>query len=170
MPTAVQPNNSTNTTNHTVEVASSIALVMGLIAIVIVAVWITNLKYLRNPPPVAVTQTRADQDRPQKPVREYGVDSVRLVQYTSGMQGNVQGSMASENQLDPNQNVSEGAAHSTVDIETRPDHANDALACSICTEDFIENEKVRILPCRHIYHPQCIDPWLLRIAGTCPLW
>jgi hypothetical protein len=42
--------------------------------------------------------------------------------------------------------------------------------CSICTEDFIENEKVRILPCRHLYHRRCIDPWLLNFAGTCPLW
>jgi hypothetical protein len=42
--------------------------------------------------------------------------------------------------------------------------------CSVCTEDFIENEKIRILPCRHIYHKRCIDPWLLHFAGTCPLW
>lgn len=42
--------------------------------------------------------------------------------------------------------------------------------CSVCTEDFVENEKVRILPCRHIYHKRCIDPWLLNFAGTCPLW
>lgn len=44
------------------------------------------------------------------------------------------------------------------------------LACSVCTEDFIENDSVRILPCGHIYHRRCIDPWLLRFGGTCPLW
>jgi len=42
--------------------------------------------------------------------------------------------------------------------------------CSICTEDFVEGRNVRILPCRHIYHRRCIDPWLLDFAGTCPLW
>lgn len=165
MPTAVQPNNSTTTNNHTVEVTSSIALVMGLIAIVIVAVWITNLKYLRKPSPVVVTHTRVEPEYPQKPVRGYAVDSIPLVRYAPGLQGISQDRAASETR-----SVSEGEVQSSIDVGTQPDQANDAIACSICTEDFIENEKVRILPCRHIYHPHCIDPWLLRIAGTCPLW
>lgn len=46
----------------------------------------------------------------------------------------------------------------------------DFKTCSICTEDFVEGRNVRILPCRHIYHRRCIDPWLLDFAGTCPLW
>jgi hypothetical protein len=44
------------------------------------------------------------------------------------------------------------------------------LGCSICTEDFTTGEDVRVLPCRHKYHPACIDPWLLNVSGTCPLW
>ena len=42
--------------------------------------------------------------------------------------------------------------------------------CSICTEDFQVGEDVRVLPCNHQYHPACIDPWLLNVSGTCPLW
>lgn len=42
--------------------------------------------------------------------------------------------------------------------------------CSICTEDFEKGEDVRVLPCNHQYHPNCIDPWLLNVSGTCPLW
>jgi len=42
--------------------------------------------------------------------------------------------------------------------------------CSICTEDFNKGEDVRVLPCNHQYHPACIDPWLLNVSGTCPLW
>lgn len=45
-----------------------------------------------------------------------------------------------------------------------------SLTCSVCTEDFAENDNVRILPCRHIYHRRCIDPWLVRFGGNCPLW
>ncbi|EKJ74146.1 hypothetical protein FPSE_05685 [Fusarium pseudograminearum CS3096] len=45
-----------------------------------------------------------------------------------------------------------------------------STACSICTEDFIEGVKLRMLPCRHLYHPQCIDPWLTNRSRTCPLW
>ncbi len=44
------------------------------------------------------------------------------------------------------------------------------LGCSICTEDFTLGEDVRVLPCDHKFHPACIDPWLINISGTCPLW
>ncbi|KIW33000.1 uncharacterized protein PV07_04505 [Cladophialophora immunda] len=43
------------------------------------------------------------------------------------------------------------------------------LGCSICTEDFKKGEEVRVLPCNHKFHPDCIDPWLLNVSGTCPL-
>lgn len=42
--------------------------------------------------------------------------------------------------------------------------------CSICLNVFIEDEDIRILPCNHKFHAVCIDPWLLNISGTCPLW
>ncbi|KAH7037051.1 uncharacterized protein B0I36DRAFT_380354 [Microdochium trichocladiopsis] len=42
-------------------------------------------------------------------------------------------------------------------------------SCSICTEDLIEGEHVRRLPCTHIFHPPCIDHWLRERAPTCPL-
>lgn len=34
------------------------------------------------------------------------------------------------------------------------------LQCSICWEDFVLAEIVRQLPCKHIYHTPCIEPWL----------
>ncbi|KAK0741583.1 hypothetical protein B0T21DRAFT_408451 [Apiosordaria backusii] len=43
-------------------------------------------------------------------------------------------------------------------------------SCAICTEDFVEGGDVRKLPCGHIFHPPCVDPWLLQFAVTCPLW
>ena len=42
--------------------------------------------------------------------------------------------------------------------------------CSICTEELKERQDMRVLPCSHRYHPECVDPWLLNISGTCPLW
>lgn len=47
---------------------------------------------------------------------------------------------------------------------------SDGLECSICTEDFVKSEDIRVLPCNHRFHPVCIDPWLLNMSGTCPLW
>ncbi|KAL8648892.1 MAG: hypothetical protein Q9210_004728 [Variospora velana] len=42
--------------------------------------------------------------------------------------------------------------------------------CPICLDDFIpQATTVRSLPCHHIYHPECIDPFLLRNSSLCPV-
>ena len=42
--------------------------------------------------------------------------------------------------------------------------------CPICLDDFETNEtKVRELPCQHIFHPDCIDQFLLRNSSLCPM-
>ena len=48
--------------------------------------------------------------------------------------------------------------------------ADNGLACSVCTDDFVKGQDIRVLPCKHKFHPECIDPWLLNVSGTCPLW
>ncbi|KAL7937402.1 hypothetical protein V8C35DRAFT_292418 [Trichoderma chlorosporum] len=57
-------------------------------------------------------------------------------------------------------------AHGAVEA-TPPPVVN--VGCSICTEDFTEGEDMRVLPCNHTFHPNCIDPWLINVSGTCPL-
>lgn len=59
----------------------------------------------------------------------------------------------------------------SITSQEKESEANESgLGCSICTEDFTKGEDVRVLPCKHKYHPACIDPWLLNVSGTCPLW
>lgn len=42
--------------------------------------------------------------------------------------------------------------------------------CAICLDDFVSHSTtVRELPCRHIYHPECIDQLLLRHSSLCPV-
>jgi len=48
--------------------------------------------------------------------------------------------------------------------------ADEGLGCSICTDDFEKGQDIRVLPCNHKFHPECVDPWLLNVSGTCPLW
>ena len=43
-------------------------------------------------------------------------------------------------------------------------------SCPICLEDYAPNETpVRALPCNHIYHPECIEPYLLSTSTLCPV-
>lgn len=40
--------------------------------------------------------------------------------------------------------------------------------CSICFEEFIPEDDVRVLDCKHYYHPTCIDRWLIGHSKRCP--
>ncbi|XP_030373769.1 E3 ubiquitin-protein ligase Iruka [Scaptodrosophila lebanonensis] len=42
------------------------------------------------------------------------------------------------------------------------------MQCSICWDDFKLDETVRKLPCSHLYHENCIVPWL-NLHSTCPI-
>jgi hypothetical protein len=73
--------------------------------------------------------------------------------------------------LDTNAVTAAGAGAATVASSSSQTHPEeDAPGCSICTEDFERGQDVRVLPCQHSFHPACIDPWLLNVSGTCPLW
>lgn len=43
------------------------------------------------------------------------------------------------------------------------------IICPICTENFVDGQDLRVLPCLHRFHPTCIDPWLLKRSSTCPM-
>eukprot|EP00697_Spironema_sp_BW2_P016912 gnl/Spiro4/8420_TR4422_c0_g1_i1.p1 gnl/Spiro4/8420_TR4422_c0_g1~~gnl/Spiro4/8420_TR4422_c0_g1_i1.p1 ORF type:complete len:349 (-),score=96.15 gnl/Spiro4/8420_TR4422_c0_g1_i1:90-1109(-) len=39
--------------------------------------------------------------------------------------------------------------------------------CVVCQEDFEDGATVKVLPCLHSFHAECIDPWIA-INATCP--
>ena len=63
-----------------------------------------------------------------------------------------------------------GVGQSTPADASIEDRTDSGLACSVCTDDFVKGQDIRVLPCNHKFHPECIDPWLLNVSGTCPLW
>lgn len=50
------------------------------------------------------------------------------------------------------------------DKETEPDFNH----CAVCIEGYQQNDIVRILPCKHVFHKMCVDPWLNEHC-TCPM-
>nr|GMD75349.1 E3 ubiquitin-protein ligase RLIM-like [Ipomoea batatas] len=46
---------------------------------------------------------------------------------------------------------------------------NDVTQCNICLADYEEGDEIRVLPCHHEFHMQCVDKWLKEIHGVCPL-
>uniref|UniRef100_A0A1A9ZHX9 RING-type E3 ubiquitin transferase n=1 Tax=Glossina pallidipes TaxID=7398 RepID=A0A1A9ZHX9_GLOPL len=53
-------------------------------------------------------------------------------------------------------------------VEVTKDVVDSKLQCSVCWEDFKLKEIVRKLPCSHLFHEDCIVPWL-DLHGTCPI-
>ncbi|KAI8991843.1 hypothetical protein BDF20DRAFT_909568 [Mycotypha africana] len=47
--------------------------------------------------------------------------------------------------------------------------SNEPLLCVVCLENLTIGSKIRTLPCKHIYHCHCIDPWLTTKCAECPL-
>lgn len=45
----------------------------------------------------------------------------------------------------------------------------DQQECRVCLCDLQEGDKVRTLKCKHTFHKDCLDKWLLQFWATCPL-
>ncbi|KAI3633504.1 hypothetical protein MIR68_008451 [Amoeboaphelidium protococcarum] len=44
-----------------------------------------------------------------------------------------------------------------------------ATNCSICIDDFEEGNELKVLQCGHVFHSDCLQPWLCEKSGVCPL-
>ncbi|KAF8391194.1 hypothetical protein HHK36_023496 [Tetracentron sinense] len=44
----------------------------------------------------------------------------------------------------------------------------DSKSCAICLEDFFASQEVLVTPCNHMFHEECIVPWV-KSNGQCPV-
>lgn len=51
---------------------------------------------------------------------------------------------------------------------TAEDVARSIAMCAVCKDEFLVNERLKRLPCSHLYHEKCLLPWLA-IRNSCPL-
>ncbi|TKY47445.1 E3 ubiquitin-protein ligase RING1 [Spatholobus suberectus] len=64
--------------------------------------------------------------------------------------------------------ASKAAIDSLPTIEIDGTHLAMESHCAVCKEAFELGTAVREMPCKHIYHPECILPWLA-LHNSCPV-
>lgn len=64
----------------------------------------------------------------------------------------------------------EAATNTNVGVSPDAVYPAESACCAICLDDYVVNTTpVRHLPCNHIFHPHCIDPFLQTRSSLCPL-
>lgn len=66
-----------------------------------------------------------------------------------------------------NQATKANGDHKTVK-KSEDDDIDDDKRCAICLENFIPKEVVMVTPCNHMFHEDCILPWV-KCSGKCPV-
>ncbi|WOL00703.1 E3 ubiquitin-protein ligase [Canna indica] len=64
--------------------------------------------------------------------------------------------------------ASKAAIESMPTIEIVDDHIIMESFCAVCKDPFELGTEAREMPCKHIYHEDCIFPWLL-LRNSCPV-
>lgn len=54
-------------------------------------------------------------------------------------------------------------------VTYRSSSDSESETCPICLDDFEDGADVKVLPCQHFFHVDCINPWLEGRSGRCPL-
>ncbi|KAE8669284.1 Glycerol-3-phosphate acyltransferase 5 [Hibiscus syriacus] len=64
--------------------------------------------------------------------------------------------------------ASKAAVEAIPTVEINESHMHGELCCAVCKEQFEIGTKVKNMPCDHLYHSNCILPWL-QLRNSCPV-
>lgn len=64
--------------------------------------------------------------------------------------------------------ASKSAIESMPTIPIAANHVSSESHCAVCKEAFVLGSEAREMPCKHIYHSDCILPWL-SLRNSCPV-
>ncbi|KAJ6750668.1 hypothetical protein OIU85_001229 [Salix viminalis] len=68
----------------------------------------------------------------------------------------------------PNPPASKAVVESMPSVEINETHVVSETYCAVCKEAFEIGHEAREMPCKHIYHSDCILPWLA-MRNSCPV-
>ena len=75
-------------------------------------------------------------------------------------------------QSDPNEHGTPPASAASVAALPRvivgPAEVEAGAECAVCKDAFAAGDEATRLPCKHLYHGDCISPWL-ESHSTCPV-
>ncbi|KAI3757946.1 hypothetical protein L6452_05490 [Arctium lappa] len=70
--------------------------------------------------------------------------------------------------IDNNPPASKAAIESMPTIEIQENHVSVESHCAVCKEPFDLGTEAKEMPCKHLYHSDCILPWLA-LRNSCPV-
>nr|XP_043632007.1 probable E3 ubiquitin-protein ligase RHC2A [Erigeron canadensis] len=86
----------------------------------------------------------------------------RLLDQLSQIEGNGLG------RIDSNPPASKAAIEAMPTIEILENHVLIESYCAVCKEPFELGSEAKEMPCQHLYHSECILPWLA-LRNSCPV-
>ncbi|PWY66955.1 hypothetical protein BO83DRAFT_410305 [Aspergillus eucalypticola CBS 122712] len=116
-----------------------------------------------------LAENRNEQQRRQQQ-QDLSSDAIAQVRSTSG--DNTSGGSPENTNININTNINDSQERCNDTGDDDPDKytsGDNHRTCAICIDQFADDDEIRSLPCRHIFHTVCLDPWVTKKNAFCPL-